>query len=185
MTISDFITQFILPHENAYGKDSNGRLVVVTEHVPSDPGGTTKFGIDAASHPHVDIENLTQEQAVDIYLSEYNQVGWVIQNSFGSALQDFPYPANLIFFDCRENCGLSIAWKCVQNALGLDADGIPGPNTKAAVVKAPPLTFAMACIDERIGYHKRVAAAHPQLAKFLDGWLNRCNDLKALQYFKS
>ena len=35
------------------------------------PGGTTKYGIDQASHPGVDVANLTQDQAVAIYHQEW------------------------------------------------------------------------------------------------------------------
>lgn len=45
---------FVLAHENEYNKDGTVR----TEHDPSDPGGTTKFGIDQASHPGLNIDGL-------------------------------------------------------------------------------------------------------------------------------
>ena len=36
-------------------------------HNPADPGGETKFGISKRSFPHLDIKNLTREDAIDIY----------------------------------------------------------------------------------------------------------------------
>ena len=58
--------KFIFEHENVL---SRGK--VVAEHDSKDPGGTTKYGIDARSHPGVDIENLTEQQALNIYWEEW------------------------------------------------------------------------------------------------------------------
>mgnify|MGYP003149201708 FL=1 len=38
---------------------------------PDDPGGLTKFGISKRSNPDVDIENLSEDDAVLIYLEKY------------------------------------------------------------------------------------------------------------------
>ena len=183
----DFIRQFILPHENAYAPGHYGDPnFVVAENVPGDDGSWTKYGIDLGSHPNLGvtgIQNLTQDQAEAIYLTEFDAVEWDTPPPAFLALLDFPYPAALVFFDCRENCGLTAAWKCLQRALSLTDDGIPGPLTKAAVIKAPGLTLAMSQIDERIAYHRQIAAANPNDRQFLDGWINRCNDLKAFQFF--
>src|SRR5258708_924083 len=40
---------------------------------PKDPGGETKFGIAKASHPNLDIANLTLPAALGIYYEEYWQ----------------------------------------------------------------------------------------------------------------
>ena len=58
----DKIIGFTLEHEVV----KNSRGEVIAEHDPADPGGTTKFGIDKASHPRVDVENLTEEDAKKI-----------------------------------------------------------------------------------------------------------------------
>jgi hypothetical protein len=41
------------------------------EASPGDPGGLTKWGISQRSHPNLDIANLTREQAIEIYRTEY------------------------------------------------------------------------------------------------------------------
>ena len=38
---------------------------------PDDPGGTTKYGISKRANPDVDVENLTEDEAVLIYLDKY------------------------------------------------------------------------------------------------------------------
>ena len=51
---------FVLDHEGRY-----------YENDKNDPGGETHFGIDKRSHPKVDIKNLTEDGAREIYFSEW------------------------------------------------------------------------------------------------------------------
>src|SRR6202007_182545 len=63
---------FVLPHEEEFARGHWGdENFVVSEHVPGDAGGTTKWGIDAASHPGVDVDDLTRDQAITIYNEEW------------------------------------------------------------------------------------------------------------------
>src|SRR5438046_10527691 len=65
--------QFILPHEEEFARGHWGdENFVVAENVSGDSGGVTKYGIDASSHPGVDIENLTRDQAIEIYHQEWH-----------------------------------------------------------------------------------------------------------------
>lgn len=48
-----------LGHEDGYVDD------------PRDPGGETKWGISKRSYPHLDIKNLTQDQAKGIYRTDF------------------------------------------------------------------------------------------------------------------
>lgn len=48
--------------------DREGRIY---ENNPADPGGETKFGISKKSYPELDIKNLTEERAKEIYLRDY------------------------------------------------------------------------------------------------------------------
>ena len=70
------------------------------ENDPDDPGGATKFGIDQASHPDVDIRNLTQAQAMQIYWDSY----WSRNHC-----DNMPYPLGEAFFDVCVNNGRSRA----------------------------------------------------------------------------
>ena len=67
---------------------------------PQDPGGTTKFGISQRSHPLVNVEALTREQAEDIYYNEY----WTPIN-----LENIPAPLDLAIFDSAVNHGVNFA----------------------------------------------------------------------------
>lgn len=179
MTTTDFIQGFTFPHENAYAPGHYGDPdYVATENVPGDAGGTTRYGIDAASHPGIDIDDLTAEDAINIYLAEFAALHWAISGLLTPALTEFPPASALAFFDCREVCGAHAAWLCAQRALGVEDDGVPGPNTRRLILTAPDQTLANAMIDERTKYHRLVVNSHPGDAKFLQGWLNRCSDLR-------
>jgi lysozyme family protein len=89
-------------------------------NIPADPGGETKFGISKHSYPHVDIANLTREQAKEIYLSDF----W---NPLGPA-----HPAiKFQVFDFAVNSGISTAIRKLQAAIGVADDGIWGPLSAA------------------------------------------------------
>ena len=55
----------------------------------------TKFGIDARSHPNVDIKNLTAKEASSLYWSEWVRDG----------CDHLPSPLDWIYFDACVNCG--------------------------------------------------------------------------------
>lgn len=80
--------QFILKWEGGYVND------------PDDPGGETKWGIAKAYHQDLDIENLTPQQATEIYYEEY----WV-----PSGCSYIPYPLCVVVFDTAVNMGVSQA----------------------------------------------------------------------------
>jgi len=60
--LSDFNTavSLVLKHEGGY-----------TPGLPNDPGGETNWGIAKRWHPDLDIKNLTEDQAKQIYQQEY------------------------------------------------------------------------------------------------------------------
>ena len=80
---------------------------------PQDPGGATKFGISQRSHPDVKIENLTREEAEDIYYKEY----WTPLN-----LDNAPSPLDLTIFDTAVHHGINFA-KSLQATLEWDGVG--------------------------------------------------------------
>ena len=102
---------------------------------PDDPGGLTKFGISKRSNPDVDIENLTEDDAVLIYLEKY----WK-----PSRASELPFQLQDMYFDMVVNFGQRRAVRILQEACnsksksnGLVVDGRIGPNT----LKAGPFTL--------------------------------------------
>ena len=76
------------------------------ENDPDDPGGATKYGIDQRSHPNVDIKNLTADEAIDIYWSEWIKDG----------CEHLPTPLDWVFFDACVNCGIGRAQSFLKSS---------------------------------------------------------------------
>jgi lysozyme family protein len=87
----------------------------------------TKFGISAASHPDLDIRNLTLDQARDIYRADF----W---DRIGADVM--PPRLAFVVFDAAVNNGAARAARWLQEAVGAAADGIVGPQTRAAIATA-------------------------------------------------
>ena len=169
MTDFDKALQFVFEHECEYDKHGN----VVSENVDGDAGGVTKYGIDKRSHPELDIENLTANQAAEVYRKEY----WERNHC-----DQLDCPLNKVHFDNCVNLGVGQAVKLLQRVCGAHDDGVWGPNTKAAVTAACKVrsaeTVAKQVIEKKRQFYKDLAEAKPHLAKFKNGWLNRTNDLE-------
>lgn len=65
-----------------------------------------------------------------------------------------------------------------QSKLGVDADGIVGDKTIAAVNAQSPQEFFNLMKLERGKYFDRICQTRPSNLKFKKGWLNRLNDLQ-------
>lgn len=74
---------------------------------PSDLGGETKWGISKRYHPNVDIKNLTPEQALQIYATEY----WD-----GCGCDSIPFPYCTVVFDTAVDPGIGLAKKWLRQA---------------------------------------------------------------------
>lgn len=81
------------------------------ENDPSDPGGPTRWGIDHRSHPSVDIRNLTEDQAKQIYWDDYWQKNGCEEKGF---------PLGEVYFNAAVNCGSGRAMKLLSES-GNDA----------------------------------------------------------------
>jgi len=168
--------QFILPHEEEFARGHWGdENFVVAENVSGDSGGVTKYGIDQASHPGVDVANLTRDEAVAIYAQEWEQHG----------LDALPDLIAIAMFDVWVNGGHAVAW--LQAALNqarptgvpeLVVDGDLGPATISAARLCDQKKVLRIFIDERDARFKALAQ-NPSRAKFLAGWEQRDRDLAA------
>lgn len=120
----------------------------VSENDSSDPGGLTRFGIDKASHPNVDINHLTLDGAMDIYWKEWQDEG----------IDSIPSGLGEAYFNACVNCGKGRANQFLHDvAHSNNASGF---------------------LDAQEAFYKRLVQARPKLGKFLKGWLNRTQDLR-------
>ena len=74
---------------------------------PSDPGGETKFGISKRAYPDVDIKNLTEDQAKNIYYQDY----WL-----PAGCEDLEPLLAICVFDAAVNVGVRRAKKWLDQA---------------------------------------------------------------------
>ena len=91
----DEIVEVTLHHEGGY------------VHDPKDLGGETNFGIAKRFYPDVDIKNLTEEKATDIYRADY----WD-----KNRVEELPEQLRHVFFDMCVNQGRGTAVKILQRA---------------------------------------------------------------------
>lgn len=133
---------------------------------PSDPGGTTKYGISQRANPNVDIENLTLEEAVSIYKEKY----WD-----PSRAVDFPKQLMDMYFDMCVNFGQFKAVKIVQEAVNhkglskLKVDGRIGPKT----IKAVQALEKDRLRAFRVMHYAKICMANKKLMKYYYGWFRR------------
>ncbi|MBW2091588.1 MAG: hypothetical protein JRI34_05630 [Deltaproteobacteria bacterium] len=134
---------------------------------PKDPGGETKFGISKRSYPDVDIANLTEDEAIEIYRRDW----W---EKYGYGLIEYDRLAEKVF-DLAVNMGPRTAHGFLQVAVILTggekihADGIIGPKTIAAMNSHPARRFLLARL-RLLAIKHYVNLGNP---RFLTGWIKR------------
>lgn len=130
----------------------NGGLNYLDEGLP------TKYGIYKKANPDVDVENLTLEEAMDIYHDKYFLV--YLNLVVPLDLDSFDIPSAVAIFDTGVNVGPARA-----NSWWL----------KSKEAKDPLKAF--------LGFREKhyfdlVSANRPKYGKSFNGWMNRLNDLK-------
>ena len=133
----------ILSHEGGYSVD------------PKDPGNYTggkvgvgqlkgtKYGIAANTYPHLDIKNLTWDQAAAIYRRDYWQA---------ARADELPPAVGFQLLDGAVNSGVRRATQWLQRAARVADDGILGPISMAAIAKADPSDLVMRFLAERLDF---------------------------------
>ncbi len=159
------LLDFVLRWECAYDPRTGA---VIVENEAGDPGGLTKYGIDARSHPGVDIPALTRAGAAALYYRRY------FVGSRAAALPDGLADAH---FDASVNVGAGRATKLLQEALAIRVDGVFGPITLAAAYRCVPETAVTRLLDARADFYRDLGA-RPAAHRFLTGWLNRVTSLR-------
>lgn len=114
----------LIGHEGKFQNSPKDRGNWTTGFIGQGENKGTKYGISSMSYPHLDIANLTLEQAKVIY-----------KRDFWSKAGCSSLPGGLAFdvFDTAVNSGVPRAAMLLQEALGVDADGKIGPITRAAI----------------------------------------------------
>jgi lysozyme family protein len=135
---------------------------------PRDPGGETKYGISKRSYPHLDIKNLTREEAIEIYRDDF----WN-KHPFAK-IKDFNICQK--FFDIAVNMGYTQAAKLLQRAQGdVKVDGIMGTISIGEVNASNPVVLLEKYKEKIKEFYRNLVKKNPVNERFINGWIHRAN----------
>lgn len=156
---------------------------------PADTGGPTKWGITLKTLTSwrgsvctvLDIQNLTVEEAMDIYYSRY----WLV-----AGCDRMNYPAiSTAIFDMSVVMGPQSAVLWAQIAINealppgtplISEDGVMGPRALLALARIEPEAFLQAYHSLLLKRLADIIKSHPTDIKFQNGWNNRVDRLLTL-----
>lgn len=136
---------------------------------PADPGGETKFGVAKNANPSIDIKKMTLQEAKVVYFKKY----WL-----AAKCDRLQTPLAEVHFDAAVNHGVGRAAKLLQESLGVDVDGVIGPNTLNVINSSNPFDLARKQNKIRKQFFKSIVERKPSQAVFLEGWLARIDKVE-------
>ncbi len=152
---------------------------------PADRGGPTNFGITAQTLGEwrklgrpasaAEVQALTKDEARALYRQQYIT---------GPGFEAITHPALLhLLVDTAVHSGpkraeagqsgpkRAVQW--LQAALGVTADGIIGPKTRAALAIADQGVLYSKVLGQRLRHLGRLTTHDPKQSAFAAGWMNR------------
>lgn len=150
---------------------------------PVDPGGATNYGITQRTYDNYrdrralarqTVRNISMAEVSDIYQSSYWQ----------PTAAQLPVPLDLCYFDSCVNNGVGNAAYILREALGvaLSNGAISTAEWEALsvlVAAYDPVVLATQFCDQRWGFFQSIVQKNPKMAKFINGWKNRLNYVRA------
>ncbi len=158
----------VLAHEGGFGDDSRdpGNWTGGTVGLGELRG--TKYGISAGAFPDLDIKNLTEDQAVDIYRQKY----WS-----ACECDSLPPALAVMVFDAAVQHGAGDrqddAPAMLQRALGAVSDGKIGPKTIEAAQKLDTKKALRNLFVERVLHYSN----NRNWTVYKQGWMKRLGDV--------
>lgn len=143
----------LLQHEGGYVND------------PDDAGGGTNFGISSRAFPHLNIRDLTKDDAVKIYYENY----W--KPIRGDELPGEELAMQV--FDAAVNIGLKTAVRMLQRIINAGVDGVIGPLTLRILEMKNPEAVTERFKFQRLKFYCEIVIHNPSQVKFLRGWMKR------------
>jgi lysozyme family protein len=130
----------------------------------NDSGGETKFGISKRQYPDVDIKNLTEQDAVEIYKRDYYdaKLDLIASDIIKSKV-----------FDTGVNMGKRTAIKLLQGCVDSEQDGILGDETIRLVNAGQEEEIHEEFRKAQLLRYANIIKKNPSQIEFLAGWINR------------
>ena len=150
---------------------SANRRAVGYVNDPDDRGGETKFGVAKNANLDLDITNLTWAEAKEVYYRRY----WL-----AGKCDKMPGRVAVLHFDVCVNNGVGRAAIFLQRAIGVTADGAIGPATLGKLAIMDSILVCTRISNTREQFYRDIVTNRPVQGKFLNGWLRRNNELRAL-----
>lgn len=150
----------LVGHEGGFQRSFNDRGNWTSGVVGVGELKGTKYGISAMSYPSLDIENLTLDQAKEIYKRDW----W-------DAMKCDEMPEELAFqvFDGAVNSGRGNAVRWLQRAVGVVDDGYMGPVTLGRVRLLKEWEVVLAYNLERLKFLTKISTFN----EYGRGWVRR------------
>ena len=150
----------VIGHEGKYQNLYDDRGNWTTGNVGQGECKGTKFGISAMRYPHLNIEQLSIEQAKEVYYHDF----WL---KLGG---DNLHKALMYqLFDASIHHGCWRAMRFLQRAVGTKDDGYYGKKTEAAVKAADHNDVLLKFLADRLDYMNDTKAWR----RFSRGWSQR------------
>lgn len=125
-----------------------------------DPGGATKYGISQRAYPDLNIREMTEWQAKDIFKHDY----WL-----RCRCDELPSPLAIAVGDCAFNQGVGTAIQILQDCVGVIVDGKLGPQTLAAINSKDPQELCALFLAKRAMRYAHTT----NFEKYGKGWMCR------------
>lgn len=143
----DKVFDRVIGHEGGFQADPKDRGNWTSGVIGQGELKGTKFGLAAMTYPHLDIKNITVDQAKAIYFEDW----WL------PLKLDMYHPAmSFQIFDASVNHGSGRAVQFLQRAVGAKDDGILGPKTLKEIAKIQNDDLLLLFIAERLQYFTEV-----------------------------
>ncbi|WP_097302041.1 glycoside hydrolase family 108 protein [Pseudomonas chlororaphis] len=115
---------------------------------PNDPGGATRYGVTESVARANGYQGAMQDFPLSMAFAIYWQDYWQ-----PTGCPSFPLVIAYQLFDAAVNHGPTMAIKLLQQAVGVNSDGVMGPQTQSAVQALPSLSVAVLFLAQREQYY--------------------------------